>query len=75
MPSCARGTPAASSHETEYHVIARLDIAHPRADLLHDASTLVAPITGFTDGRSPVTRCSSEWHIPDAASRTSTSPV
>ena len=33
------------------------------------------PIIGSSNGRSPVTRCSSEWHIPDAAILTSTSPA
>ena len=32
------------------------------------------PMMGSEPGRSPVTRCSSEWHMPDAASLTSTSP-
>ena len=32
------------------------------------------PMIGRANGRSPVTRCSSEWHMPDAASLTSTSP-
>src|SRR5215207_6291311 len=32
------------------------------------------PMIGSSNGRSPVTRCSSEWHIQDAASFTSTSP-
>src|SRR5688572_19768820 len=29
---------------------------------------------GRAKGRSPVTRCSSEWHIPEAANLTRTSP-
>ncbi len=32
------------------------------------------PMIGSGTGMSPVTRCSSEWHMPDAASLTSTSP-
>ena len=32
------------------------------------------PMIGSANGRSPVTRCSSEWHMPDAAIFTSTSP-
>ena len=32
------------------------------------------PMIGSPNGRSPVTRCSSEWHSPEPTSRTSTSP-
>ena len=32
------------------------------------------PMIGNTPPRSPVTRCSSEWHMPEAASLTRTSP-
>ncbi len=45
---------------------------------LPTASTYPAPswppTIGSGAGRSPVTRCSSEWHIPDAANFTLTSP-
>jgi hypothetical protein len=33
------------------------------------------PMTGMFAGRSPVTRCSSEWHIPEATIFTRTSPA
>ena len=42
---------------------------HARADLLDDAGALVAADDRAAGtGMSPVTRCSSEWHMPEAAS-------
>ena len=49
----------------------------PVADLQDDAGALVAADDGgsVTPARSPVTRCSSLWHMPLAAILTSTSPA
>ena len=79
MPLDAAHAASTCRHETEDDVVALFE---PVDAFARPASTTPAPScppimggAGVAPARSPVTTCSSEWHIPDAASLTSTSPA
>ena len=71
------GQRPARRDEAEHDVIADLQRGHTGADFHDHAGALVTTDDGgspVVPARSPVTRCSSLWHMPVAASLTSTSP-
>ena len=70
----ARGALAAGRDEAEDDVVALLDLVPGPAFSTTPAPSW-PPITGRPSiGRSPTRTCSSEWHSPEAVSRTRTSP-
>ena len=69
----AIGTVPTRRQERQDHRIALGDVLDTRTHFDHGAGTSWPPTTGSGMGRSPVTRCSSEWYNPVAVSWTSTS--